>query len=210
MDDQEPDDIPGELTPAFTRALAEMHGSFLQFLRRRLGSQTEAEEVMQQFYLRVVEHASQLRDEESMLGWLRRVLQSALSDHRRRSSARTRAEADFARKDAAVPPETEEMADFICRCLFNLLPHLKPEYAEALQRLDLDNEPREQVARTLGVNMENLTVRLHRARQALRRILELSCETCPVHGFLDCGCDYTRRLRSAAPQTIQHSGPNEV
>lgn len=210
MEDQEADDIPRELTPAFVRTLAEVHGSFLQFLRRRLGSQAEAEEVMQQFHLRVVEHASQLRDEESMLGWLRRVLQSALSDHQRRTSKRNRAEADFARKDAAVPPVAEELADFVCRCLFGLLPHLKPEYAEALRRLELGHEPREHVARTLGISMENLTVRLHRARQALRRILELTCQTCPVHGYLDCGCEYTKRLRSAAPQTTQHSGQDEV
>ena len=200
MEDQEQDDLIGELTPAFTRILAEVHGAFLQFLQRRLGSRTEAEEVMQQFYLRVVVHASQLRNEEGVLSWLRRVLRSALSDHQRRTSARNRAEADFARKDAAVPPAADEVEDFVCRCLFRLLPLLKPEYAEMLRRLDLAHEKREEVARTLGLTLGNLTVRAHRARQALRRLLQLTCDTCPEHGYLDCGCEYTKRLR---PQSIR-------
>jgi RNA polymerase sigma-70 factor (ECF subfamily) len=31
-------------------------------------------------------------------------------------------------------------------------------------------------------------VRLHRARQALKRELERSCGTCATHGCLDCTC----------------------
>lgn len=185
-----------ELTPTAVRALADVHDTFLQFLRRNLRNHSEAEEVMQQFYLRVVVHASQLRKEESVLAWLRRLLQSALSDNRRRAAARERAEADFARKDAAAPPSTDDLETFVCMCLYKLLPLLKPEYAEILRRVDLENETREAVAAALGLALGNLTVRLHRARQALRRGLQLICETCPIHGYLDCGCEYMKRLRS--------------
>src|SRR3546814_19115504 len=86
-------------------------------------------------------------------------------------------------------------------CLHKILPALKPEYAEILRRVDLAEEPREAIAAALGLTIGNLTVRLHRARQALRRVLELTCETCPIHGYLDCGCAYSRKLRSVRPGT---------
>ena len=210
MDDHETGEEVREFTPAFIRTLAEVHDAFLEFLRRNLGNQSEAEEVMQQFYLRVVAHASQLRKEESALAWLRRVLQSALSDYRRRAAVRARAEADFARKDAAVPPSPDDLEAFVCRCLSKLLPLLKPEYAEVLRRVDLENEPRETAASSLGLTPGNLTVRLHRARKALRRALELTCETCPVHGYLDCGCEYTKRLRSGHLPSAGAPGSVEV
>ncbi|MFH1340619.1 MAG: sigma-70 family RNA polymerase sigma factor [Pseudomonadota bacterium] len=195
-DEQETDPAVAELTPTAIRALADIHDTFLQFLRRNLRNESDAEEAMQQFYLRVVVHASQLRKEESVLAWLRRLLQSALSDYRRRAAARERAEADFARKDEATPPSTDDLETFVCMCLYKLLPLLKPEYTEILRRVDLENEPREAVAAALGLALGNLTVRLHRARQALRRALQLTCETCPIHGYLDCGCEYMKRLRS--------------
>jgi RNA polymerase sigma factor (sigma-70 family) len=185
-----------ELDAVALRTLAEVHDTFLQFLRRHLRNASDAEEVMQHLYLRVVIHASQLRKEESVRIWLRRLLQSALSDFRRRAAARARAEADFARKEAATPLTVEHLDSIVCMCLYRILPVLKPEYAELLRRLDLDSEPREAVAAALGLTLGNLTVRLHRARQALRRALQLSCETCPIHGYLDCGCEYTKRLRS--------------
>ncbi|MDX3966892.1 MAG: sigma-70 family RNA polymerase sigma factor [Bradyrhizobium sp.] len=124
-----------------------------------------------------------------------------MNDHFRREAARQRAEADFARKDAATPPLEEEIDTAACMCLHKVLPALKPEYAEILRRVDLAEEPREAVAAALGLTIGNLTVRLHRARQALRRVLELTCETCPIHGYLDCGCEYSRKLRSVRRDT---------
>lgn len=196
MDEHEAGEALEELTPAVIRTLAEVHDMFLQFLRRNLRNESDVEDVMQRFYLRVVVHASQLRKEESVRIWLRRVLQSALSDFRRQAAARRRAEADFARKEAATPPSMDDLDAFVCMCLYKLLPLLKPEYAEVLRRADLENEPREAVAAALGLSLGNLVVRLHRARQSLRRALQLTCQTCPIHGYLDCGCEYTKRLRS--------------
>jgi RNA polymerase sigma factor (sigma-70 family) len=209
-DERETSEVPEELTPAAIRTLAEVHDVFLQFLRRSLGNESDAEEVMQQFYIRVVVHASQLRNEESARAWLRRVLQSALSDYRRRGAVRQRAEADFARKEAAVPPAVDDLETFVCMCLYKLLPLLKPEYTDTLRRVDLENEPREAVAAALGLTLGNLTVRLHRARQALRRALQLTCDTCPIQGYLDCGCEYMKRLRSGRLPGEETSGPIRV
>src|SRR3546814_4227986 len=92
--------------------------------------------------------------------WLRLVLRSVLNDHFRREAARQRAEADFARKDAAIPPPEEKIDTAACMCLHKILPALKPEYAEILRRVDLAEEPREAIAAALGLTIGNLTGRL--------------------------------------------------
>jgi len=185
-----------EISPAISRSLAEAHDSIRQFLRRSLGNEEDVDDVMQEFYVRILIRSSQLKREQSARVWLRRVLRSVLYDHLRRQAARRRAEADFARKEAAIPPPEADIDTAACMCLHKVLPALKPGYAEILRRVDLAEEPRDAVAAALGLTESNLAVRLHRARRALRRILELTCETCPIHGYLDCGCEYTRRLRS--------------
>ena len=48
---------------------------------------------------------------------------------------------------------------------------------------------------SLGISLNNVNVRLHRGRRALKRRLEEMCLTCPVHGFLDCRCDEAERIR---------------
>jgi len=199
-----------ELNPVAIRTLAEVHDTFLQFLRRNLRNDSDAEDVMGEFYLRVLTHAAQLRKDESAQAWLRRLLRSALSDWRRRAAARSRAEANFARKEAVAPPPIDDLDRAVCLCLYKILPVLKPDYAEVLRRADLENETREALAAALGSTTGNITVRLHRARQALRRALQLSCETCPIHGYLDCGCEYAKRLRARHPRIGRRSGSLRV
>jgi hypothetical protein len=86
-----------------------------------------------------------------------------------------------------------------------LLPNLKAEYAEVLRRVDLEETPLPRVATDLAITTNNATVRLHRARQALRRQLERSCGTCATHrlsrlhlrsrGFLKYGSFVPTNLR---------------
>jgi len=151
------------------RILNDAHAEFLGFLRRKLRNRADADEVMQEFYLRVVQYASGLRKEESIRIWLRRVLRSVLITHVRRRHARERAEADFARKDIVITAQDEDLDRSVCRCMERLLPALNPEYADILRRIDLLSEPREAVAGALRLSANTVTVRLHRARQALRR-----------------------------------------
>lgn len=59
--------------------------------------------------------------------------------------------------------------------------------------MDLLGELRERVAASLGVTLNNVTVRLHRGRQALKKRLQEMRLTCPIHGFLDCRCEEAER-----------------
>src|SRR5262249_51962593 len=88
--------------------------------------------------------------------------------------------------------------------LYTLLPTLKPEYVDILRRVELLGEPRQEVAAALGVSVNNVTVRLHRARQAIKRALLLSCTTCPEHGFLRCACAPPLRTTDAAGPAQSH------
>lgn len=58
----------------------------------------------------------------------------------------------------------------------------------ALDSLFSRQLPLQKVAKALGITTNNATVRLHRARRALKRELERSCGICATHGCLDCTC----------------------
>lgn len=67
---------------AVCHTLAESHHTLLRFLTRRLGSREEAEEVLSTFYVRSLSRASDIRNLQSLRGWLRRVLETTIADHR--------------------------------------------------------------------------------------------------------------------------------
>lgn len=81
-------------------------------------------------------------------------------------------------------------------------PTLKPAYADILWRTDLIGESCESIAAALNISESNLRVclHLHRARQARRKRPKETCRTCPIHGYLDCNCDYGAHLRAQIGQ----------
>ena len=99
-------------------------------------------------------------------------------------------EADYAlMQTLAEESWDQEPEDRVCGCLHKVLPTLRQEYSDVLRRVDLCEAPPRKVAVDLGITANNVRVRLHRARQALRQALLKSCQSCAEHGCLDCDYD---------------------
>ena len=69
---------------------------------------------------------------------------------------------------------------------------LKPEYAAALQEIDVEGAAVKAFAEKHGISASNAGVRIYRAREALRKQVVRSCGTCAEHGCLDCTCGQPR------------------
>ena len=164
--------------------LAESRERFRAFVARRVSDPDLAEDVLQSALVKASERIDGLRDEERLVPWFYAILRNAIVDaYRGNASVR----------EVPLPPDFDledeaEVQKQLCECFEALLPDLKPEYAEVLNALDLRSEPAEVVAGQLGITPNNLKVRHHRARQALRRSLQETCRVCADHHCLDCTC----------------------
>lgn len=188
------DDAIAGLTPEVVRTLVDNHARFLAFLERRVGRRDVAEEILQEAFVRGIDRGSTLRDGESATAWFYRLLRNALIDHYRRRDAEQRALAVVASEpDLVEPAPDEELMGVVCACVGALVEGLKPEYADALRCVDLDGASVQSYASSLGITPNNAAVRLHRAREALRKQLTKSCGTCATHGCVDCCCEATPR-----------------
>ncbi len=176
--------------------LSENRRAFIRFLSRHLESTDLAEEVLQEFCLRAISKSSDIKQRESILQWLYRVLRSTLVDYWRAKAARQEAEREYSRlQPMVIVNKFSEDPEAVCTCFYQLIPALKPEYAEVLQRIDLNGESRTKVAGDLGITLTLVRVRLHRARQALRHLLLASCKGCG-HGFMNCDCAFEGTTRN--------------
>jgi RNA polymerase sigma factor (sigma-70 family) len=178
--------------PDVLRVLLDNHARFLDFLERRVGSRDEAEDILQEAFVRSIGRTDSLRSPESATAWFYRVLRNAITDHHRREGTRSRAFLRLAvETEQEAPGPDGELEAVACACVMALVDTLKPEYGAALRRVDLDGVSVRGFAEEVGITPGNAGVRLHRAREALRRQLARSCGTCLEHGCLDCRCGGT-------------------
>ncbi len=150
-------------TPEVVRVLVDNHKRFLAFLERRVGSRDVAEDILQEAFVRGIDRLNTLRDAQSATAWFYRLLRNALVDHYRREGAERRALAQVsAMADRAEEPLDAEMMDIVCACVASLVDTLKPEYADAIRRMDLGGVAVGAFAAHPGLTPNNAAVRLHR------------------------------------------------
>lgn len=164
--------------------------TFLRFLERRLGSRETAEDVLQEAFARALTRRESLRDQESAVAWFYRMLRNSVVDLYRRDETSKRALELFGKELEHQKPGTE-VHGAICACVSRLAATLKPEYAAVLQEVEVEGLPLKQHAERRGISPGNAAVRVHRARQALKKQVVASCGACATHGCLDCRCGHT-------------------
>jgi RNA polymerase sigma-70 factor (ECF subfamily) len=161
---------------------------FLQFVQGRISTPSAAEDILQSAYIRAMEKASTLHDEESAVAWFYRILRNAVIDHYRHRAAEDRAVEKWAKELITEIQPDETIHNIVCQCIESVLSELKPQYSEIIRSVDLAEDTLESFARAAGITSGNAAVRIHRARQALKKQLALTCGTCAEHRCVDCTC----------------------
>jgi RNA polymerase sigma-70 factor (ECF subfamily) len=181
---QHPSDDPAAV-------LVGAHREFLAFLEKRVGDRSVAEDILQDAFVRGLDKIVSVRDEESVVAWFYRVLRNAVIDHYRRRASSDRKLEALARELEGEAP-SEEMDNVVCKCVGELARTLKPEYAQALERVEIQGVAVKDYANEAGITSNNAGVRVFRAREALKKQVAKSCGTCAEHGCLDCTCRTTQ------------------
>lgn len=175
--------------------LIEGRNKFLGFLRKRLNAPQDAEDVFQDFCVKVLRSHASINSGERLDAWLGVTLRHALTDHYRRRATRNRGAEAYAIEARILAPLTEGVDEPVCGCISAALQKLEPAQAELLTRLDLQDEPRKAIAADLGVSLNALGVRVHRSRTALKTKIAAFCPVCGEGRFMQCDCDHSHNVQ---------------
>lgn len=171
---------------AIVARLVEHRHEFLGFLERRVGDRALAEDLLQEAFARSLQKADQVEQEESAVAWFYRVLRNSLTDYRRRAGSHAH-KLEALQRELSEPAAPElELA--VCQCVKGLAETLKPEYAAALQAVEVQGMPVKDFAAAAGISSNNAAVRVFRAREALRLQVKKCCGACADNQCRDCTC----------------------
>lgn len=148
---------------------------------RMLGDPDEADDVVQETYIRAWGRLEELRDPAAVLGWLSRVARNAARDRlrwwkRRRRESFDEAGAPLARMvamaDSAPLADEALAAAQTGAAVARAVAALPDKHRVVLLLREADGMSYEEIAESLGVAVGTVESRLHRARAALARKLE--------------------------------------
>ena len=173
-------------TPATESILAALHenaSALRAFVRARVPA-ADVDDVLQLAAMRAFERASSLEAPDRALAWLYRVHRNVVVDVARKGASERR----LVDRVASRPKQCTSPAEQACSCSVYQAKGMKGSYAEILQLVDLGDLTVSEAAEALGVSTNNATVRLHRARKALRHRLLEHCGVTSLRDCISCRC----------------------
>jgi len=174
-------------------ALSAQRTAFKAFITSRVGSASDAEDILQINLAKAVQRSLEIHDGQKIVTWFYQILRHAIIDHYRTQGAVRRRDAAVKtlvtslEQDTTIPSSWEPQ---LCVCLGGIITSLPTPNSELVQRVDLEGESVQVVAEQLGLTANHASVILHRTRKTLRTKLENFCGLCATEeACRDCDCD---------------------
>jgi RNA polymerase sigma-70 factor (ECF subfamily) len=161
---------------ALEQLLARHQGAVYRFGMKMCGETEDAKDVLQETLFAAARTLPDFRGASSVTTWLYTIARSFCLKKRRTSkfapdrieSLEAQAEASSEVPDARRTPEEDAERRQLGRVLDEAISALEPMYREVLLLRDVEGLPAAEVADVLGITVEAVKSRLHRARIAVR------------------------------------------
>jgi RNA polymerase sigma-70 factor (ECF subfamily) len=142
------------------------------YLLRRLADPQDAEDLLQDIFLKIHTHLDALPPADRLLPWLYQVARNTLVDHYRRRRSSQPLPDDLADPAAANDPDPAER---LAAGLGEMIAGLPEKYQQPLQLSELEGLPQAEVAGRLGLSVSGAKSRVQRGRRLLRAALFDCC-----------------------------------
>ncbi len=166
-------------------ALCEHEPKLRLYVQMRAHS-ADVDDILQTAAMRAIEKANKLRDPNRVIAWLYTIHRNTIIDIGRKSSAEGRLKEAL----AAEPAHTTDADNEMCHCSVTQARQLNNRYSSILSLVDMGGASLRDAAEELGLTVNAATVRLQRARSALKQRLLNHCGIKNMRECIDCTCSY--------------------
>jgi RNA polymerase sigma-70 factor (ECF subfamily) len=141
-----------------------------RFLRSRSRTDADAEDLLQEVFVRIHKQLPSLRDPAKLQGWVYRIARNAVIDHYRTRKEHVPLDFELESED----PQGRDAVD-LTSTLRSFIAALPANYREPLVRHEFQGEPLQDIAAALGLSLTATKSRVRRARLMLRDMLDRCC-----------------------------------
>lgn len=142
-----------------------------RFLRHRAGSDDEANDLLQEVFLRALRQVNGLCGIDNRRAWLFHAARNLLIDRLRLAKDQVPLPEDL----AAEPEDSLAPVDGLAQCLPRVLSELSPQDREAITLCDIEGMTQQDYAQRLGITLPAAKSRVQRARVRLKAQLTTAC-----------------------------------
>ena len=153
----------------FVQLIRDNNGLILKVCNLYAAAVPDRQDLYQEIVVQLWRAIPKFRNESKLTTWMYRVaLNTAISDYRKQQRAITTTELNFLTKEIADQDEYTDKEEKL-KSLYSAISNLS-EIEKAIVMLYLDDKPYEEMEDILGINQNNLRVKMNRIKEKLRQL----------------------------------------
>jgi RNA polymerase sigma-70 factor (ECF subfamily) len=153
----------------FVKLIREHNGLIQKVCNLYAATQQDRQDLYQEIIIQLWKAYPKFRGDSKFTTWMYRVaLNTAISDYRKQQRTVATTELDFINKEIADHYNTNDTEEKL-KLLYAAINHLS-EIEKAIVMLYLEDKPYEEMEDILGVNQNNLRVKMNRIKEKLRQL----------------------------------------
>ncbi|MCS7035329.1 MAG: sigma-70 family RNA polymerase sigma factor [Saprospiraceae bacterium] len=161
---------PAHQTALYQKFSVPMFRVVLRFARDR----AEAEDMLQDGFIRVFRDMAQFRGEGALGGWIRRIMVNTALSHLRKQRDFLRDTPDYTPFENLLRTEEDFASNLDAETLLQYLQRLPPGYRAVFNLYVIEGFSHEEIAEQLGISIGTSKSQLFKAREYLKRIVDKS------------------------------------
>ncbi len=150
----------------------EYHNQLLDFIRKRIKDPLDAEDILQEVFVKILSKIDTLKDSEKLKSWMYQITRNAISDHYRGKLKENKPETiSFTEKESDENSAMKDAEGWIGL----YIDELPENYKQAVILSELKGLSIAEIAETLNISYTNARARINRGRLALKKNLTDCC-----------------------------------
>lgn len=152
------------MTATLETIYSDFHRKLYRFIAGRVSDPDDAEDILQDVYLKIHAHISSVREADRLESWVYQITRNAIADHYRRA----RPQVELSEMLPAMAPEGSDAIQDLAQSVQEMLNCLPEKYRQALVLTELQGMTQVEMAGRLGLSVSGAKSRVQRAREKLR------------------------------------------
>jgi RNA polymerase sigma-70 factor, ECF subfamily len=162
----------------------QIHHSLRAFIAKRIDNEAEADDIVQDVWLKMQQGLDGLKDQGRLISWIYQIARHAIIDHYRAPGRRREMPAGLAADLEAhqssstgttASEDSGQLRTELAGCLRPMIERLSGEYRQAVILVDLEGFGQQEAAAQLGLSLSGMKSRVQRGRRQLKGMLEACC-----------------------------------
>jgi RNA polymerase sigma-70 factor (ECF subfamily) len=153
----------------------QFHQALLNFIRSKIKSKEDAEDILQNVFIKIAANVNNLADEDKLQSWIYTITRNAIIDYYRVSATKKSIAMDDDLAHHVLEEETVDNTKGLDQCMTSMINLLPEDYKDIIIDSELKGIKQKDLAEKYGIAYPSMRSRVQRGRERLKQLFYGCC-----------------------------------